>query len=343
MSGRLVVDAPAKVNLFLRVLHRRPDGFHELETLFQAISLADVVEVALSERGRGGGGGGGGGGEDENHSGSEAPPVSLQVVGPDLGAPQDNLAYRAAARFLEETALPHAVRIRLTKRIPAGGGLGGGSSDAAAVLRSLAALTGREDPRLLGALALELGSDVPFFLGPGPLALGRGRGERLSPLSALPVGHLVLVLPPVRISTGDAYGDLAAKRLARPSGRERAGRRESSELRRTSEPLEASEMETSSLLSDPSWQRIGELAQNDFEEIVIARYPDVLTSLEGMRREGAAWTLLSGSGSASFGVFEDREQAARAAAKLTAELGWLCITARTLAEMPKVRPAARGG
>lgn len=328
MSGRLVVHAPAKVNLILRVLHRRPDGFHELETLFQAISLADVVEVGLSERR---------GGEADHAPGSEAPPVSLQVVGPDLGSPQDNLAYRAAARFLEETALPHEVRIRLTKRIPAGGGLGGGSSDAAAVLRCLASLTGREDPGLLGALALELGSDVPFFLGPAPLALGRGRGERLSLLPALPVGHLVLVLPPVRISTGDAYGDLAAERLARPSGRESGEAAASHELR------ESTELEDSSLLSNPTWHRIEELARNDFEESVIARYPEVRTSLEGMREQGAAWALLSGSGSASFGFFRDRERAARAAAKLTAELGWLCMSARTLVEMPKARPAAARG
>ena len=163
MSRAIALDAPGKVNLVLRVLHRRPDGYRELETVFQMVSLADRVELTLSE-------------------GPGA--VTLSVDGPDLGPVESNLAWRAAEEFRLAAGLDAGVHIALTKKIPAGAGLGGGSSDAAAVLRGLARLTGFDDPLRLHGIARSLGADVPFFLGPAPIALGRGRGDELTPLQA---------------------------------------------------------------------------------------------------------------------------------------------------------------
>jgi 4-diphosphocytidyl-2-C-methyl-D-erythritol kinase len=180
----LRISAPAKVNLSLRVLGRRPDGFHEIRTLFQALDLGDELRVSRGARG-----------------------ISLEVRGPDLGPTEENLAYRAAEIFLEAFGETQGVHIELTKWIPAGAGMGGGSSDAAAVLRALSWLSPfPPPPGELMRLGAKLGSDVPFFLGASPLAKGTGRGENLTPYRALPAADLVLALPGVHMSTAEAYG-----------------------------------------------------------------------------------------------------------------------------------------
>jgi len=183
------VLAPAKVNLLLRVGARRADGYHELDTLFQAIDLADELEVAAVP-GAG---------------------MALEVEG-EAGPDADNLALRAARAFLSAAGMgPQAqgVRLRLVKRVPVGAGLGGGSSDAAAALRALDHLfPGVLDGERLARIAEGLGSDVPFFLGSSPLARGRCRGERLEPLPPLPVAAGVVVMPPARVSTTAAYAAL---------------------------------------------------------------------------------------------------------------------------------------
>lgn len=294
MTGprRARVAAPAKVNLLLRVLERRGDGFHDLETLFQAVDLCDEVEVTTGGKG-----------------------VRLQVEGPDLGPLPENLAYRAAGGFLSWAGLAgEGVAVRLRKRIPAGAGLGGGSSDAAAVLRCLDALwPGIAPTTLLAELALSLGSDVPFFLGPAGLALGRGRGERLTPLPPLPTGHLVLVLPPVHVATGGAYGSLAALR------------EEGALPRRASLPE-----------GDWSWEDVATLAENDFEEVVPVRHPEVAASLGALRDTGARPVLLSGSGAACFGVFRGDAVARDAATRIGSRLGWAALPVPTLSELPRV-------
>jgi 4-diphosphocytidyl-2-C-methyl-D-erythritol kinase len=303
MKGTVVVRAPAKINLFLRVLGGRSDGYHELETLFQAISLGDDVEVSVGEAGEGAVDG-----------------ITLDVVGPDLGPKSENLAVLAAARFCEVAGVDRSVHIRLVKRTPIGAGFGGGSSDAAAVLRCLAALAGRNDPTLLHTIACELGSDVPFFLGPSPLALGRGRGERLTPLRPLPPAQLVLALPPVQVATGDAYRALA-------------------ELRGATHPALARDVDTTAL----GWDEIEALAENDFEPLIAERHDEVRRSLEGLRAQGARWTLLSGSGAAAFGVFANRSAAEVAAGRLEDELGWPFVVSITSTELPALRTAVHGG
>ena len=192
------VDAPAKVNLWLRVLAREESGYHSLETLFCALDLADPVEVRRAAAG-----------------------ATLQVTGGvDTGPPERNLAIRAAHAWSAAAKLQLAVAIRLHKRIPSGAGLGGGSADAAATLIALNRLHG--DPLAhadLVRLGGELGSDVPFFLCGSPLALAWSRGERLLPLAPLPARSVVVAHPGVPIATAEAYRQLAERRAgASPPG-----------------------------------------------------------------------------------------------------------------------------
>jgi 4-diphosphocytidyl-2-C-methyl-D-erythritol kinase len=192
-ADAVTVAAPAKLNLFLRVLARESDGFHSLETLFCLVSLADtVVATRREER-----------------------VVSIEVEGADVGPPEQNLASRAAALVLEATGHPFGVHLRLTKRIPVRAGLGGGSSDAAAALHAVNALAGGAVPRHeLLQFGARLGSDVPFFVTGAPLALAWGRGERLFRLPPLPAAPALLVAPPVGIDTSEAYRWVDATRLA---------------------------------------------------------------------------------------------------------------------------------
>jgi 4-diphosphocytidyl-2-C-methyl-D-erythritol kinase len=176
-------SAPAKLNLFLRVLAREPDGYHGIETLFCLVSLADTLRV---ERRDGG--------------------VSIDVEGADVGPPEQNLAARAASMVLEATGRRFGVHLTLTKRIPVRAGLGGGSSDAAAALHATNLLANGAVPRHeLLQFAARLGSDVPFFAAGAPLALGWGRGERLLHLPPLPAAPALLLTPPVGVGTADAY------------------------------------------------------------------------------------------------------------------------------------------
>jgi 4-diphosphocytidyl-2-C-methyl-D-erythritol kinase len=318
------IEAPAKINLLLRVLHRRLDGYRELETVFQAISLGDTVEVALDRAAASAG-------------------VTLEVHGADVGPTAENLAYRAAVAFRDATHLPGAIHIDLVKRIPAGAGLGGGSSDAAAVLRCLARIleatasdgesgargavaaaddgSGRVDATTLHRIGAGLGSDVPFFLCGSPLALARGRGEELTPLPPLPEAALVLALPPVHVSTAGAYRALSDHRDEGASGAGGTGLRPRPDA----------------ALRIPGWSTLESLAENDFEAVVVRAHPEIARSLEALRAEGARVALLSGSGGASFGLFPSPEEAEAAAARLEARLGWPFLAVRTL---ERAAPAA---
>lgn len=287
--GSIRCEPPAKVNLFLRVLGRRSDGYHDIETLFQAVSLHDDLAMDLVA-----------GGE-----------VDLDVAGAELGPPKSNLAYLAARAVLDAAGSDMGLRVRLGKRIPAGAGLGGGSSDAAAALTCANALLGDplEDAELAD-IAGRLGSDVPFFLGASTLALGSGRGERLEALPPLPDAHLVLVLPPVHVDTGWAYGALAEQR--RGGGRApRPGWH--GDVPRT-------------------WADVAGLAVNDFEAVVASAHREVVASLDALRMAGAMPALLSGSGSACFGIFADAGGARGAAEILSRSLPWPSLVARTLSD-----------
>lgn len=289
MSGSAFVAAPAKVNLYLRVLGRRPDGFHEIDTIFQAVDLEDEVRVTM-------------GGDD----------VVLVTEGAELGPTEENLAYRAALRFSERVRHVRGITIEVKKRIPVGAGLGGGSSDAAAVLKCLTALTQlhAEDSRVLKTAA-ELGSDVPFFLQTGALAVGRGRGELLDPCPPLPEAHLVLVSPPVHVATAWAY-----RTLSNTSGGRAGG------------------VVGDRVPPPGSWRDVVRAAQNDFQDLVAGAHPEVARSLAALRHAGAELSLMSGSGSSCFGLFRDHAAAESVAARLQDELGWPCRCLRTLRALP---------
>lgn len=179
------VLAPAKVNLFLRVLARESDGYHGIETLFCLVDLADELEAARTG----------------------TPGVTIDVEGGiDTGPPGDNLAVRAAQTVLDATGRPFGVHLRLRKRIPARAGLGGGSSDAAAALTAVNQLANNAVPRHeLLQFAVRLGSDIPFFVSGAALALGWGHGERMLRLPPLPAAPALLVTPPVPVETAAAY------------------------------------------------------------------------------------------------------------------------------------------
>ena len=259
------MPALAKINLDLRVIGKREDGYHELRTIFQTISLADSITLSFTPARR-----------------------SSVTIDDALNIP-NNLVVRAAEMALREMRRAGKVEIRLTKRIPMGAGLGGGSSDAAAILLGLPALAGREIalPRLL-EIAQELGSDVPFFLF-GGRAAAIGRGTELFPLPDLPVQYGVLAAPGVHVSTATAYQALG-KRLTIGLRQNKIG----------------------SFQSQVWGQGSAGTGVNDFESVVFDAYHKLKPVKTRLLRAGASSAMMTGSGSAIFGLFPSRAAVARA-------------------------------
>lgn len=273
------VTAHAKINLTLRVLSREESGFHTLETLFARLAIGDTVAVRITDSTR-----------------------SVECDAAVPGLPEENLAYRAAFAFAESTGWPGGFAIEIEKRIPIGGGLGGGSADAGAVLRALAALSPNQvgEAQLL-SIAATLGSDVPYLTTAAPLALAWGRGERMLALPPLPERHVVLILQDFAVSTAAAYSWLAAARASAPQrGGECSGA--------TTDPAPGSHQSPSpqllSLADLATWRSVASLASNDFEPVVSAHHPGISTSLSALRAAGASISLMSGSGSTVFGIFD---------------------------------------
>jgi len=183
VADRLVVSAHAKANVLLRILARETSGFHQLETLFTLLELADELTVERIASG-----------------------IDLAVEGAETGPVEANLAYRAAAMVLDATGRSFGVRMHLPKQIPVGAGLGGGSADGAAALHAVNALAGNAVPRHeMLQFAARLGSDVPFLASGVPFALAWGRGERMFRLPPPPAAPALLVIPPFGVNTGKAY------------------------------------------------------------------------------------------------------------------------------------------
>ncbi|MCC6318620.1 MAG: 4-(cytidine 5'-diphospho)-2-C-methyl-D-erythritol kinase [Gemmatimonadaceae bacterium] len=273
MNRTASVAAQAKVNLALRVLAREANGFHQIETLFCRIDIADAVTVRLDTSGR-----------------------SLRCHGPaipdeGLGPTEQNLAWRAAMAFTEAASWATGFAIEVEKHIPVGGGLGGGSADAGAVLRCLNALAPRPlaNERLL-QIAGTLGADVPFLTQErSALALGWGRGDRLLALTAPPRRACLVVAAPFSVRTADAYTWLT-ERQPFPAG--------------------------STILAADAlgrWPALDALSGNDFEPIVFARLPELraaFTALDAHRGPGGvAVVRMSGSGSTLFALYDGREPA----------------------------------
>jgi 4-diphosphocytidyl-2-C-methyl-D-erythritol kinase len=288
----IVLRSPAKINLFLEVTGRRPDGYHDLESVMQLVDLCD--EVRLTPRAEG---------------------IRVAVTGAELPVDRGNLAYRAAALLLEAAGVPGGVEIALTKRIPIAAGLGGGSSNAAAVLAGVNRLFGLgKSPAILQALGTELGSDVPFFLG-GALALATGRGEVLTPLTPWGPRWLVIANPGIPIATARVYGLLSSK-LTKWHGRS------------SIHPL----IEDGRLPWPPVW------AFNRLEDVVLPAHPEVRVLRDLLAEGGGAPVLMSGSGASVFAVTADAEGAVRLARRVRRE-GMFAAAVRTLATNPLLAEA----
>lgn len=283
MITRLKVRAPAKINLFLRVTGRRADGYHELDSLFVPLALCDELELTLAP--------------------ASVSSVELRCDAPGLGPAERNLAVRAAGAFLDEFGPAAAITIALRKSIPAGAGLGGGSSDAGAVLRMLARHARIDDHARLAATALRLGADVPFFLAPAPARV-RGIGERIAPLPGFTALALVLVVPPIIVPTAEVF-----RRLG---------------------PADWSGPATDDAVRALSAGRVSpELLVNDLAPVAIRQWPvigELKRALEGC---GAAGAAMSGSGGAVFGVFATAAHAARAAEELNRRYSAARVVATT--------------
>ena len=275
MSERAAtVRSFAKINLDLRVLNKRPDNYHELRTVFQTISLADTIRIRLARSHR----------------------TRLAIEG-NVEIP-DNLILRAAEAVLGAARINADIKFSLDKKIPMGAGLGGGSSNAAAVLLALPVLAGVHIPlpRLV-ALGTGLGSDVPFFLY-GGTALGIGRGTELYPLPDVPARYGVLVAPGVHVSTPEAYRDLNRGPAAEALTSAGAGA--------DTDDFQSLAWLLADARASENWKT---LCANDFEPAVFRQHPELGTWKRRLGKLGASPTLMTGSGSALFGLFSSQEEA----------------------------------
>ncbi|MEE9554750.1 MAG: 4-(cytidine 5'-diphospho)-2-C-methyl-D-erythritol kinase [candidate division Zixibacteria bacterium] len=249
------LKAPAKINLYLKVLGKRPDGYHEIESMMQTIDLYDEIKL------------------------EKANSIEIDCNDPSLPSDGSNLAVRAAIALKERFYFP-GVKIGLNKRIPHGAGLGGGSSDAAFVLRGLCRLyeLSPKSKEIL-EIASGIGSDVPFFLGNGQAIVG-GRGEKVHSIDLPTEYRVILITPPLEISTAEVYGKLKFS------------------LTKKSEPFLLKKKITIS-----RFNKLAKRFYNDLEEVVLGEHPD-LAKIKGLlKSNGAVTSAMSGSGSTFFGIF----------------------------------------
>jgi 4-diphosphocytidyl-2-C-methyl-D-erythritol kinase len=298
LEAKITLPAFAKINLGLRVKGRRADGYHEISTVFQTITLHDNLTFELT------------------------PEESVELVCSDLDIPTDesNLIVRAALALCKRFGVRRGVRVELEKRIPAGGGLGGGSSDAAVTLVALAHLWNIEtDKRELEEIGALLGADVPFFLS-GGMALGTGTGTDVLLLEDAPKMYLAVVTPGVRVSTSEAYKLLNAPALTKAEG--------------------VANLSVSHTEADFSEFLCG-VTRNDFEAVVFKLYPEIERAKDALKQSGAHRAMLSGSGSSVFGVFDSRREAERACEALRGEFGWQIFACATLTRAEYLRELGR--
>ena len=297
------VACPAKVNLFLRIVAREDSGYHQIETLFQAVGLYDRVDAHP----------GGDGIAFEARPGESEP--GLGDITAELGDPGDNTVVKAAQEFYDVTGIEPGVRLVLTKAIPSGTGLGGASSDAAGTLAVLNALHGHPLRRhQIIKLGGWIGSDVPFFCTDTSTALAWGRGDRLLGRPPPPAAHVVLVVTRARTETASAYLEVSAK------------------LKLPLPPRWLGDIETG------DWEGLSALQQNDFELVAFERTPALGTMRDALATAGAQVARLTGSGSALFGVFVDEDRARTAARMVGAMEGVAAaLVVPTLTEMPTVQ------
>lgn len=275
--------ACAKINLGLNVLGKRPDGYHDLESIFLEVDLCDDVLITAAST------------------------VTLECHPSVTGSVQDNLAFKAALLLQNALSAPDkGAKIVLTKRIPTGGGLGGGSSDAAAVLKGLYELwthqpaSTPEALAILHPLAAQLGSDVPFFL-TGGVAYVTGRGTEISPLPVSVPWTVLLVLPDIHIATSTAYSTLGITQRVDNQGLDRLLRQ----------------------VLENNGDGIHQF-KNDFESTIFAQHPLLSTISRKLTDNGAIYAAMSGSGSTMYGLFTSVENAVAARSAFPNHVTYIC-------------------
>ncbi len=281
----LTLKAHAKINWFLKILGRRADGFHEIESLIQKISLHDLLNIS---------------------------PFHELKVTADVGIPEkENLVYKAASLLKSTCSVKTGAHMELRKNIPAGAGLGGGSSDAATTLMGLNQLWSLGlSPESLRNIAAKLGSDVPFFLY-GPASFAYGRGEKLTPCRAAKKLHILLVKPPFEVSTAWAYKNLKKTRLpineafhtdksgTLPDGLQK--------LTKKTEKVNNIKLLIRNI-ENAQFSAISGSELNDLESVTIREFHVIAEIKERLLELGAEFSLMSGSGSTVFGVFRSEER-----------------------------------
>ncbi|MBN1254421.1 MAG: 4-(cytidine 5'-diphospho)-2-C-methyl-D-erythritol kinase [Deltaproteobacteria bacterium] len=286
MTERISLHAPAKVNLRLDVLGKRPDGYHEIRTWIYPTSLTDELHITKVNTAK----------------------ITITSDHPDLPRGEGNLAHRAAALFLKEHALAGGVQIEIIKRIPVAAGLGGGSSDAAAVLKAINILWGADVPQEgLMEMGAKLGMDVPFFI-VGKSAMMGGKGEQL--ITALPPLKLSMLLinPGHPLSTQQVY-EQGKWGLTKKQG------------------------DNKILMPPQDPEKMGKFLHNDLEEPAQEFMP-IIDIIKGKLLDvGARGVLMTGSGPTVFGLFGEEAEARRAAADLTMEDKWVSFVAHTLVDV----------
>ncbi len=286
----LVLHTPAKINWCLYVLNKRDDGFHNILSLMQCIGLYDTLTFEPSET------------------------IEVKTL---LDIPvRENIIFRAAEMLREYSGAKGGARIDLLKEIPMGAGLGGGSSDAACALRGLNSLWGLgvKDEEL-ERMAAHLGSDVPFFFH-CPLAVAEGRGEKMSPLSIEIPYTILLVKPDLSVSTAWAYGELSRQRAAKQRGAfvhpaNGEGLRGGNELTKDAKKLNNINLIYNSFAAG-NISAHTPIFHNDLEDIAKKRYPIIGTLKQKLLESGALVAMMTGSGSAVFGLFQDKGSAIKA-------------------------------
>lgn len=294
MASPLTARCPAKVNLALRVVDRRDDGYHELDTVFQTIDLWDRLEI----RPRQGNG------------------LVMTCDDPSVPTDDGNLVLKAANRLRQSLAGPTSgASLHLSKAIPAQGGLGGGSSDAAGALLLCSRFWDRDvSLNLLQELAAALGADVPFFL-TGGTARGRGRGDRIEPLPFIGKIGILLGLPPFGISTEEVFSGVRAKLTLPRNG--------------VSLPP----------FCERKWPGDNDFSfvTNDLESVVFERWPELRRFRDDLLDEGARGAVMSGSGSTVYGVFGDSQDLDRVAGRMADRFpGWRLLPTRAIEDKAHV-------
>lgn len=279
MSDPIILHAPAKINLFLKVIGKRPDGYHSLFTLFQKVTLFDQLIIRKTGK-------------------------EINISCPQGIVPEDetNIIYQAASLFYKVTNIAPGLDVEIHKNIPVAAGLGGGSSDAACVLKGLQRLYDQpstEDSLL--AMGRELGADVPFFLQSPTMAIGRGTGDQIEPIPFPPVLWFVLINPCFPVSTKWAYGNLKLTTGENPF-----------------------------IFSAGNIADIEDFLANDLEEITASRYPIIHDLKKHLLSAGASGAIMSGSGPTVFGLFKEKEKAGLAYERLKSNRDWAVFLVRSL-------------